>query len=149
MTGALFSSPDGVTPMAGDPEFVNLIPSEQFLDRYVFFADFTYPDTTLTIVRRKTARGFLPVELECAGGAITDFHPLGTVAEYEYAWVQLTHDSLPQKVANGECGYGRHEARSEGPFSITVWGVGHTASYAYAGGAGSRPINDAKAPVVR
>lgn len=132
----------------GDPDFVNIVPSDQFLDRYVFFADYTFPDTTLTVVRRKTAKGFSPVELEC-GGAIDGWQPLGSKGEYEYAWVKLTQGSIPQKLAGGECGYGRHEAHSDGPFSVTVWGVGRDASYGYAGGMGSRPINDAPPPLVK
>ena len=148
MTGELFNSPDGVTLTPGDPDFVNLVPSEQFLDRYVFFTDHTYPETTLTFVRRRTTRGFLPVELSCAG-ELTDFRPLGSSGEYEYAWIQTTRDSLPQKLGKGECGYGRLEAHSDGPFSVTVWGVGRAASYGYAGRMGGRPINDAKVPVVR
>ena len=37
--------------------------------------------------------GFVPVELEC-GGPITDFAPLGSSGQYEYAWVKLT-SSVP------------------------------------------------------
>jgi hypothetical protein len=148
MTGEKFNSPDGVTLTSGDPDFVNLVPSEQFLDRYVFFADFTYPETMLTLVRRKGPNGFAQVELDCAG-PIPSFHPLGSSGEYEYAWIHLTHESVPQRVGSGECGYGRHEAFSEGAFSIAVWGVGAAASYGYAGGMGSRPVNDVKAPIVR
>lgn len=148
MTGAMFG---GGTPgggsTKGDPDFVNVVPSDQFLDRYVFFADYTYPDTSLTVVRRKAKDGFKPVVLEC-GGEITGFAPLGSSGEYEFAWVKLTSGWGPQKLANGECGYGRHEARSEAPFSITVWGIGQDASYGFAGGMGSRPINDAPAPPV-
>ncbi|MDF2693595.1 MAG: hypothetical protein K0S65_1978, partial [Labilithrix sp.] len=51
----------------GDPEFVNVIPDEQFLDHYVFFVDYTYRDSTLTVVRRKDAKGFHDVTLDCAG----------------------------------------------------------------------------------
>lgn len=133
---------------SGDPEFVNVVPSDQFLDRYVFFADYTFPDTSLTIVRRKTANGFMPVELDCAG-EVTGFAPLGSKGEYEYAWVDLTKGYDPQKFPdNRVCGTGRHEAKSAGTFSVTVWGTGLATSYGYAGGAGSRPINDAPlAPV--
>ncbi|HVH46657.1 MAG TPA: IgGFc-binding protein [Labilithrix sp.] len=135
----------GRTP--GDPDFVNLVPTDQFLDHYVFFADYTYPDTILTVVRRKSANGFAPVELGC-GGEIEGFAPLGSSGEYEYAWVRLTAGSVPQKLAKGECGYGRHEARSDAPFAITVWGIAQDASYGYAGGMGSRPVNDAPPPIV-
>ncbi|MBN9161039.1 MAG: hypothetical protein BGO98_13865 [Myxococcales bacterium 68-20] len=131
----------------GDPDFVNIVPSEQFLDRYIFFTDHTFPDTTLTIVRKKTANGFRPVNLECAG-EITGFAPLGKNGEYEYAYVELTKGFVSQKFAKGECGYGRHEAQSEGAFSVTVWGLGKDASYGYAGGMGSRPVNDAPPPRV-
>ncbi|OJY16898.1 MAG: hypothetical protein BGO98_11995 [Myxococcales bacterium 68-20] len=131
----------------GDPEFVNIVPVEQFLDRYVFFVDYTYPDTSVTVVRRKTPGGFAPVALECAG-EITSFVPLDGAGEYEYAWVKLTSDFHPQKYPKGECGYGRHEARSTGPFSVTVWGIGPAASYGYAGGSGARPVNDAPPPPV-
>ena len=51
----------------GDPDFVNIVPSDQFLDRYVFSADYSYPKTSITLVRKKTANGFKPVELACAG----------------------------------------------------------------------------------
>jgi len=132
----------------GDPEFVNLVPTDQFLDRYVFFTDFTYPETWLTLVRRKTARGFAPVSLECAG-QVTGWRPLGASGELEYAWVRLTTGFTPQKVGAGTCGYGRHEATSDGPFTVYVWGYGKDTSYGYAGGTGARPINDAPPPVVQ
>ncbi|MDF2692679.1 MAG: hypothetical protein K0S65_1062 [Labilithrix sp.] len=155
MTGALFngthSSSVGtmiIGETLGDPDFVNVAPSDQFLDHYVFFADNTYPDTSLTIVRRKSGDAFHPVTLGCAG-EVTGFQPLGTTGEYEFAWVELTRSSIPRIFPSGTCGYGRHEARSDGPFSLTVWGMARYASYGYAGGIGSRPINQVFAPVVR
>lgn len=132
----------------GDPDFVNVVPSEQFLDRYVFFTDYTFPDTSLVVVRRRTAAGFAPVVLECAG-ELTDFQPLGASGQYEYTFVDLTKGNAQQKFGDRECGYGRHEAHSDGPFSVTVWGTGEAASYGYAGGMGSRPANDAPPPIVR
>src|SRR5690606_18357697 len=101
------------------------------------------------VVRKKTPAGFLPVKLDC-GGDVTGFSPVdGADGDYEFAWVQLTAGFAPQKLSSGECGYGRHAAESEGPFSITVWGWGKDASYGYAGGMGARPINDAPLPVVQ
>lgn len=138
----------GKSETTGDPEFVNLVPSDQFLDRYVFFTDYTYPDTTLTIVRRKTSEGFKSVSLECAG-ELTDWRPLGASGEYEMAWVRLTTGYVAQKVNGKTCGYGRHEATSDGPFGLYVWGIGPYASYGYAGGMGSRPINEAPPIVVQ
>lgn len=158
MTGAKFNGGAGepaTGPMGpfrpssiGDPDFVNVVASDQFLDRYIFFADYTYPNTSLTLVRRKTARGFLRVDLACAG-EITGWRPVGTKGEYEYVWVSLTKGFAPTTFAKGTCSYGRHEAKSEGPFSVTVWGVGQDASYGYAGGQGSRPVNNATPPPVR
>ena len=131
----------------GDPDFVNVVPSDQFLDRYVVFVDHTYPESTLTVVRRKTASVFHPVTLECAG-EITDWKPLGNAGEYEFAWVSLTKLGHPQSYAGGICGYGRHELFSDGSFSVTVWGIGVEASYGYAGGQGSRPLSAVKGPPV-
>lgn len=149
MTGSQFNGGiGGGGRTLGDADFVNIVPADQFLDRYVFFADHTYPETSLTVVRRKTATGFLPVELACAG-EITTFRPLGTSGEYEYAWVHLTRGFTPQPFAKGTCGYGRHEASSSGPFSVTVWGTGRDASYGYPSGMGSRPVNNATPPPVR
>ena len=152
MTGASFNgmmSTGGGTTQTdtlGDPDYVNVVPTDQFLDRYVFFADYTYPETSLTIVRRKTADGFRPVELGCAG-ELEGFRPLGATGEYEFAWVKLTSAGIGQTFAKGKCNYGRHEARSDGPFSVTVWGIGPYASYGFAGGMGSRPLNPARIPV--
>lgn len=73
----------------GDPDFVNVVPSAQFLDHYVFFADHTYQETVLTVVRRKTGDRFAPVELDCAG-ELADCQPIGDAGEYEHAWVPLT-----------------------------------------------------------
>ncbi len=144
MTGGLYGAAiDAIT--LGDPDYVNVPPTAQYLDRYVFFTDFTYPETSLTVVRKKTPRGFMPVELECAG-ELTGWSPLGS--EYEYAWIKLTSGFVGQKFAGGECGYGRQEARSTGPFAVTVWGIGLWASYGYVGGTGLRPVNDAPPPTV-
>jgi len=126
----------------GDPEFVNVPAADQYLDRYVFFTDFTYPETGITVVRRKTAAGFAPVELAC-GGEITNFEPLGASGSYEWAWVTLTSTFSERFAKEGCSSYGRQEAYSKGPFAVTVWGIGVAASYGYVGGTGLRPINDA------
>jgi IgGFc binding protein len=131
----------------GDPDFVNVVPSGQFLDRYVFFADFTFADTSLTLVRKKTAKGFSAVRLECSG-EVTGWRPLGTSGEYEYTWIRLTKGHTPTKLADGrECGYGLHVAESDGPFGVTVWGIDIDASYGYPGGMGLRPISGIQIPV--
>lgn len=149
MTSSTFSGgAPGGGMTKGDPDFVNLVPSDQYLNRYIFFADYTFPETALTVVRKKEGGAFRPVELDCAG-EITGFQALGSSGDYEYAWVKLTSSFLAQKFGSGECGYGRHEAKSDGPFAITVWGTGIDASYGYAGGMGSRPISAAPIPIVK
>ena len=136
MTGSTFNG----TQTYGDPDFVNLVPSEQFLDRYVFATDFTYADTNLTVVRRKAGADFQPVTLDCAG-EITGFRPLGSNGDYEYAFVRLTSFRTPQVFDAGTCSYGSHEIKSDGPFGVTVWGIDICASYGYPGGMGLRSLN--------
>jgi hypothetical protein len=129
----------------GDPEFVNVVPAEQYLDRYVFFTDPTYSETSLVVVRRKQDGAFADVDLGCAGTlggwtAIDD--------EHEYTRVDLVTGNF-QDV--GGCSNGRHEISSPNPIGVTVWGWGSeesvdfytlNVSYAYPAGAAIRPIND-------
>ena len=141
MTGSAYGNGTGQLT-TGDPDFVNVPPADQFLDRYVFFTDYTYPDTSLAIVRQKESNGFKPVFLECAG-EVTAFKPLdGENGEFEYAWVKLTEGYVQQTFGDKKCGYGRQEAHSDGPFAITVWGTGLASSYGYVAGTGLRPINN-------
>jgi hypothetical protein len=144
MTGTLFTSSGGGA--GGDPDFVTMVPSDQFLDHYVFFTDFTFAETSLAVVRRKTAGGFAPVTLDCAG-ELGDWQPIGADGNYEFTWVRLTHGHLPQTFGGGTCGYGRHEANSEGPFTLSVWGTDDAASYGYPGGTGLRPITTVRIPL--
>lgn len=58
MTGCGFSSaPDFLGDQTfdgnGDPEFVNVVPTGQYLGSYSFYADPTYEETSLVIVREK------------------------------------------------------------------------------------------------
>ena len=46
------------------PEFVNVVPPGQFLPRYTFFTDPTYPETNLVVVRARPT--YLPAK--CAAG---------------------------------------------------------------------------------
>jgi len=124
----------------GDPDFVNIIPDDQFLDHYVFFVDHTYADSTLTFVRRKGANGFQDVELDCLG-TVTGWQALGSDGTTEYAWVELTRNGFDLPTPIGTCSHGRHEARSNGPFALYVWGVDKDASYGFPAGAGSRPTS--------
>jgi IgGFc binding protein len=138
MSGSAFSKADRSD---GDPEFTNVIPSEQFLDRYIFYSDTTYRNSHLVIVRsRPEGKEFQPVVLDC-GGPLDGWKPVGTQGKYEFVRVQLVRDFIHQKVGTGTCGPGRHEIDSLGPFSVTVWGTDRFASYGYPGGAAIRTLN--------
>lgn len=129
---------------AGDPEWVNLIPPEQYQRRYIFFTDPTYSETELVVVRREEDGAFADVDLDCAG-PIGDWKPLAD--GIEWTRVQLVTGNFA-KV--GKCANGRREISSSKPFGVTVWGWGSAASqsvytkfvsYAYPAGATIRSIN--------
>ncbi len=151
MTGcaSLPGSGGGLGDCRGDPEFVNVIPSAQYLRSYVFFTDPTYPETNLVLVRQKTATGFKDVNLDCVG-TVTGWQALG--ANYEYARVDLVRGNFQKQ---GTCDNGRHEIKSDGTFGLTVWGWGSAASggfsslavsYAYPAGASVKSINTVVVP---
>jgi IgGFc binding protein len=131
----------------GDPEWVNVTPPSQFLDKYVFFTDPTYPDTNLVVVRTKSKKDgkFADVTLGCLAKPLTGWQPLG---DYEYTRVDLVKDF----VGTEKCTNGSQVMQSALPFGVTVWGWGTTAlqtaqvSYAYPAGAGFQPINEVVVP---
>lgn len=137
MTGCAQVSPAFTT---GDPEFVNVVPSAQYLDDYSFFADPTYPNTSLVVIREKGPRGFEDVNLECAGAPLTGFVPLGTEGRFEYVRLPLTEGGQPRQVGAGTCGYGLHRMWSRTPFTATLWGTAYAASYALVGGLAQRTL---------
>ena len=131
----------------GDPEFVNVIPPGEFMQSYVLFADPTYPETNLVVVRVKGPSGFKDVNLDCAG-TLAGWQAIGTSDNYEYTRVDLSRHNFQ---AQGKCDNGRHEMKSAGSFGVTVWGWGSAesggfssqyVSYAYPAGASVLPINN-------
>jgi hypothetical protein len=155
MTGGGLYDPQTADPNAmadgrGDAEFVNVVPPGEYMSKYVFFADPTYPETNLVVVRTKGPTGFTDVTLDCAG-ALTGWQPVGTSGKYEYTRTDLVRHDFQ---AQGNCNNGRHEIESTAPFGLTVWGWGSAetgdmlkgfysqyVSYAYPAGAGVQPIN--------
>ena len=124
----------------GDPEFVNVVPAGQWRNSYSFYADPTYRDTSLVVVRSKTRGKFHDVSLECTGN-ITDFQPVGKRGDYEFARVDLGTKGKPGRTTDaGVCWSGLHRMRSEGAFTATLWGWDQAASYAYPGGLAQRKL---------
>jgi hypothetical protein len=134
MTGQMSQGQDFGT---GDPEWVNVIPPSQFLTKYVFFTDPTMSFTNLVFIRDKSSNGttYADVMLDCMG--VVDGWQSIQGTTFQYARVDLQANL--QKV--GSCDNGTHEAHSDAPFGLTVWGWDTTVSYAYPAGASVQPIN--------
>ena len=125
----------------GDPEFVNVVPTGQYLSSYSFYADPTYEDTSLVLVRAKSGPDFKDVWLECAGN-LSGWKPIGRRGEYEFTRVDLARKDRPGPVV-GNCQNGLQRMKSEGPFTATLWGWASYASYAYPGGMAVRKLVEA------
>jgi hypothetical protein len=124
----------------GDPEFVNVIPSQEFLANYVFFTDPTYANTNLVLVRKDYGKGFQDVTLDCAG-KVSGWKPISG-SQYEYTRVDIRMNGQAQ----GQCDNGLHTIKSPAPFGLTVWGWDQYVSYAYPAGASVQPINTVIVP---
>jgi IgGFc binding protein len=124
----------------GDPEFVNVVPAGQYLSSYSFYADPTYAETSLVVVRAKTDGQFKDVSLECAG-TLTGFQPVGTRGDYEFLRVDLARKNGPgQAFGDRVCRNGLQRMASDGAFTATLWGWDRYASYAYPGGLAQRKL---------
>ena len=148
----LFSYMSGSTWKAGlsdygDPDFVISVPPQQYMKNYVLFADPTYPETNLVLVRAREGEQFFDVNLDCLG-------PVGgwkAVGDYEWTRVDLSTGNF-QPV--GKCQTGRHELTSSGKFGLWVWGWGtpntspntQNVSYGYPAGMNVQLINKVEIP---
>jgi len=139
------SSSQHVSDGYGDPDFVTSVPPEQYLRQYVFFADPTYPESNLVVIRSKGTDGFFKdVSLDCSG-PLTGWQPIGN-GDYEFARKDLMTGNF---AGVGGCSTGRHEIKSDAPFGLWVWGWGtpqtssftENVSYGYPGGMNVAPIN--------
>ncbi len=146
MTGSMY-----LPQMAdqGDPDMVISVPTGQYMSSYVFFADPTYPETNLVLVRAKLDGSFRDVNLDCLASPIGGWQAVG---DYEWTRIDLTTGF---NSVNG-CSTGRHEIQSEGPFGLWVWGWGtaftspttQNVSYGYPAGMNVIPINEVVIPPV-
>lgn len=125
----------------GDPDFVNVVPTGQFLSSYSFYADSTYAENSLVVVRQKSKSGrFDDVWIECAGN-LPNFVPIDSGGQYEYARVDLSRDfGRGDTFGDKACTTGLQRMRSDGAFSATIWGWGPYASYGYPGGMAIRKL---------
>ena len=163
---------DGPLNGFGDPEFLNVVPPAQYLPRYTFFTDPTYPETNLVIVRvRDPQTNAMPdVTLDCAG-VLGGWQPVGTGGIYEMTRADLSTGDF-QGV--GACDNGVHTISASLPAAtgnppptplvgVTIWGWGNDAtwptdngtadetnpkftrwvSYGYPAGANFQPLNGA------
>lgn len=128
----------------GDSDYVISVPTDQYMPRYVFFTDPTYPETNLVLVRKKTeADVFEDVTLDCAG-VVAGWTAVG---DYEWARVDLSTGDF---MAVDGCANGRHEISSAGRFGMWIWGWGtpdtsvftQNVSYGYPAGMNVQLIND-------
>jgi hypothetical protein len=113
-------APDRPQPGYGDADFVRIVPGLQYLNRYVFFTDPTYPETNLVVVRRRGRGGFADVSLDCAG-TLGGWQPVGSGQDYQVTRVDLSRHNFQ---GQGKCDNGRHEMTSSETFGLWVWGWG-------------------------
>jgi hypothetical protein len=126
----------------GDEEYVIIVPPAQFLQKYVFFTDPTYPTTNLVFTRSKTTSGFADVTLDCVGTPLTGWKPIGVGGNFEFTNIDLVR----AEAKNGGCDNGPHVATSNGPFGLSVWGLDTFSSYGYPAGGNVAPINSVIVP---
>ncbi len=146
MTGCQLLNASG-DDCRGDPEFVNIVPPDQYLAAYTFFTDPTYPETNLVLTREKHGGAFSDVNLDCVG-VVGGWQPIDAADTIEFARVDLVTGNF---ASVGTCNNGLHVASSPQPFGLVVWGWGSAASglfstqavsYAYPAGASIKPINN-------
>ena len=124
----------------GDPNFVNVVPAGQYMSSYSFYADPSFSEHSLVIVRKKTLGEFKNVWLECAGDLPT-WTPIDEAGNYEYTRVDLSRKFGPgDSFGDKKCMTGLQRMRSQGAFSATLWGWGVYASYGYPGGMAVRKL---------
>jgi hypothetical protein len=139
MTGCFTGSNTGL----GDEEFVNILPPAQFLKKYVFFTDPSYPTTNLVLTRVKAADGYKDVSVDCLG-VVGGWQTVDAADTYQVTNVDLIRGG----VSNMGCTNGPHSAESEGQFGVMVWGLDNYSSYAYPAGGNVATINNVVVPPI-
>jgi hypothetical protein len=113
-----------------------MVPPDQYLRRYTFFTDPTYPETNLVVIRRResTTNQFPDVTLDCAG-QLGGWQAVGSGGNYEYTRIDLSSGNWQGQ--NG-CDNGVHIIEAALPgnppganpqIGVTVWGWGNAVTY--------------------
>ena len=90
------------------------------------------------LTRVKGSSGFADVTIDCLGGPVTGWLDVGSLGNFQVAYVDLVRGSVPVAQCNGSA----HEAKSKGAFGVTVWGTDWYASYGYPAGGNVGSINN-------
>lgn len=104
----------------GDADVVVGVPTDQYQRRTTFMTDPTYPEANLVVVRKATDGVMHDVELDCYG----TLDGWTSVGAYEWTRFDLTTGG----VSAPGCAPGHQTMRSDGDFTVTVWGWGDEAS---------------------
>jgi hypothetical protein len=122
--------------LCGDPEFVNVVPAEEYMTQYTVFAEPSYPNASLVVVQDKGV-GYGDVTVDClpANHAIAAWTDIPG-ANVRYATVPIRTDG----AAVGGCDAGVHVVSGHAPFGLTLWGLGDHTSYAYTPAMGTKTL---------
>ncbi len=101
--------PEGTTFM-GDPAMVQMVPVEQFLDRYGFMTGFDFNRHYIQFIRRQ---GSADIELTPSNG--TEL-PRRLVGDYEIITIELVNNDPSDQVE------GAYTATSDDPFGVLQYG---------------------------
>lgn len=107
-----FSQGEAVTANGGDPSMYQIVPTEQYLSRYVFATGANYATEYVQIIRPAAGP-----EVRVDGTPVTGYYTIGTF-----------------EVADWVIAEGTHTAESDGDFGIYQVAYAEKASYAYPGG---------------
>jgi hypothetical protein len=129
----------------GDPEFIVVVPPAQYLPRYTFFTDPTYPETNLVIVRAYdvTSGQWPDITLSCAGATpLGGWQPVGSSGMYEMTRFDLSTGNFQGGIGTCNNGVNSITGSFASPgvggtlvprFGVTVWGWGNDQTYPYDG----------------
>lgn len=146
MSGAISEAPggadldgcaDNANCQLGDTDWLTMMPPAQFMNRYVFLTEPSFATANVAVTRKRGTGGFAPVEIACVG-QVSGWLPVGHSGQYEIAHVELYRSQVGQYPG---CETPQHEAWSNEPFGLVVWGLDDDTSYGYPAGGNVKPIN--------